>query len=130
MPDIKYNIVDNFDHTFDEKGNAFLALRKLTWGDSDNVKLDIRKWYTNSSGEETLGKGVSFLTDEGPHELVKVLIENDYGKTDEIIKGIKDREDFKPALVKALGKNSGLLEEIDMDTTIDDDYYDPKEMLF
>lgn len=129
MPEIKYTIVDDFDHPFDEKGNAFLALRKLTWGDNDTVKLDIRKWYTNSSGTETLGKGVSFLTEDGPHELARVLLENGYGNTMEVLNSIKDRADFKSSLVNVLGKNSKELEDLEMGG-VEEEYYDPKEILF
>ena len=130
MAEIKYKVADNFDHTFDEKGNTFLALRKISWGDSDNVKLDIRKWYVNSAGEETIGKGVSFLTDEGPHELTKVLLENDFGDTFQVIEAIKNRENFMTSLVRSLNKE--YLEENGIevnDEDIDEEYYDPKEML-
>lgn len=130
MPEIKYTISDDFDHTFDEKGNTFLALRKIAWGDSDNVKLDIRKWYTNSAGEETIGKGVSFLTEEGPHELAKVLLENGYCDTFQVIESIKNRENFMTSLVRSLNKE--YLEENGInvdDVELEEEYYDPKEML-
>lgn len=115
--DIKYTIVDDYDHIIDEKGNSFIALRKIIWGDSEDdvdqskVKLDLRKWHTDSNGEEKVGKGWSFLTEQGPHNLAKILVENGFGKTKDILNGIKDREDFRPALNSILGK--------------DDEFYDP-----
>ena len=57
----KYAIDKDFDHTIDEKGNTFIALRKIAWGDSENYKLDLRKYYTTEDGER-MNKGVSFLT--------------------------------------------------------------------
>lgn len=119
--DIKYTIVDDYDYIIDEKGSSFIALRKIFWGDTDvldeidpsKVKLDIRKWHTDSStGEEKVGKGWSFLTEQGPHNLTKILVENGFGKTKDILNGIKDREDFRSSLNSVLGK--------------DDDLYDPE----
>ena len=50
------------DKIFDETpGNSFLAVRKLRWNQNSEFKLDIRKWFTNSNGEEIAGKGVSFM---------------------------------------------------------------------
>lgn len=92
MQDLIYHIVDGFDKVFDEKGNCFLAFRKITWGEkTDNVKLDMRKWYNNKDGGESVGKGFSFLTDEGPNELAKILVEEGYGDTDELIELLNNR---------------------------------------
>lgn len=38
-------------------------LRKVIWGDSEEVKMDLRVWY-NVNGVETCGKGISFSQDE------------------------------------------------------------------
>lgn len=124
----KYNIEDNFNHIFDEKGNMFLAVRKIRWGDSQDIKLDIRKWYSTSTGEEKVGKGFSFLTDEGPNELTKVLLETGYGRTDEVISSIKNRDDFNSSIMKVLSTDE---KKYLQDTKIDtEEYYDPKESLF
>lgn len=127
MADFNYTIVDNFDHVFDEKGNTFLALRKIQWGESTNAKLDIRKWYVNSDGVETCGKGVSFITEEGPHELTRVLCEQGYGHTEEILDSIKSREDFMPSLSRVL--DNGQMNELNIEEA-DSNYYDPTEALF
>ena len=122
----KYEIVDDYDKIFDDKGNTFLSLRKIKWGDSDKTHLDLRKWYCNSNGEETPGKGFSFLTEEGPHELTKVLLENGYGYTEDVIDSVKDREDFMASLVKCLNKED--IDNLDIElpeVDSDDNYYDP-----
>ena len=120
-----YTVVEDFDKIFDEKGNAMLALRKIKWGDSDNVKLDLRKWYNTNDGE-TVGKGFSFLTDEGPHELTKVLVENGYGYTKDIVNALKTRKDFKQVI-------ENVAPDIDISNLeVEDDgvdYYDPKNIL-
>lgn len=118
-----YKLEEGFDHVFDEKANTFLALRKIYWNNKEEPKLDIRKWYTSSDGTEKMGKGVSFLTDEGPHELTRVLLVNGYGNTEQVLESIKDRDDFKTSLVKVLGDDSDIVDDIDTG------YYDPKEVL-
>ena len=118
----EYEIENGFDHVFDEKGNTFLALRKIQWGGKGDFKLDLRKWYINSNGEETVGNGVSFLTEEGPHELAKVLVDNGFGHTGEILQGIYHRDDFEQCL-------ENLRNGIDVMDNNDEDYYDPKEFL-
>lgn len=120
-----YEINPNFDYVIDEKGNAFIALREIKWNNSEDYKLDLRKYY-NTKGEEQMNKGVSFLTEEGPHELAKILVENNYGYTLDILTAIKNRTDFKPSLNKALGKDD---ENYDSTVKDDDNYYDPKESL-
>ena len=45
----------------DESGNTFIALRRLRWNSNSPFKLDLRKWFVSSTGEETAGKGLSFI---------------------------------------------------------------------
>lgn len=93
---ISYNVDKSFDFIIDEKpGNAFLALRKIAWGDSVEHRIELRKWFVNSEGEESPGKGATFMTEEGPHELTKVLVEQGFGHTEDILNALKTREDFK-----------------------------------
>lgn len=122
-----YKVNPDFDFIFDEKGNTFLALRKIAWGGGQE-KLDIRKYYNSSDGTETVGKGVSFITEEGPHELTRILVENDYGYTDEIINGIKNRKDFMTSLVKVLNEED--TEELGLENVDpNEEYFDPVESL-
>lgn len=117
---IEYSIVDEFDHTIDESGNQFIALRKIRWGDRDKVSLDIRKYWMQAEGE-VLGKGVSFLTEEGPHELVNVMTREGYGNTKEILKSLKDRDDFQKSLNVVLGRESEFYDE----EVGEEEIYDP-----
>ena len=117
--------VGELDRTFDEKGNVFLALRKISWGEGKKENVDIRKWYMSSDGEETVGKGVSFLTEEGPHELTRALVEEGYGHTEDVLNGIKDREDFMVSLVKVVNADDLAANGIDVSNIPDDEYFDP-----
>ena len=121
--------VGDIDRTFDEKGNTFLALRKIAWGEGKPEKLDIRKWYMSSDGDETVGKGVSFITDEGPHELTRALVEEGYGHTEDVINGIKDRDDFMSSLVKCLNEDD--LTQAGVEHTYPaEEYFDPTTSIF
>lgn len=125
-------IDDSLNVVFDElPGNSFLALRKLRWNSSSPFKLDIRKWYTNSEGEEIAGKGVSFMTPEGPENLVQALLENGYCDTRKTLNGIKDRDDFAIAVKEVILENNIDLDSIDIsiDQLGSADYYDPKSIL-
>lgn len=100
--ELKYKVKSGFDNIVDEKGSMFIALRKIAWNvdpDSDDdeiddkYKLDLRKYYNTDTGER-MSKGVSFLTDDGPNELVKILLNNGYGDTRECLNSLKNRETF------------------------------------
>ena len=115
---------DDMDEIFDEKGNVFLAMRKIQWGkdgvepDPEKAKLELRKWHMKPEGERP-SRGFAFLTEEGPHELANVLVSNGYGHTKDILMKLKDRDDFEES-VKAI------YNEADQD---DDEYFDPREAL-
>lgn len=121
------------DIIFDEAGgNSFLALRKLRWSENSQFKLDIRKWFTNSEGEEIAGKGVSFLTPEGPDNLIQALLEIGCGDTRKTLNGIKDRDDFLVSVKEVLTENNMDLDSVDI--SIDqldgsESYYDPKSII-
>lgn len=124
---IKFKIVDGFDKIIDEKGSTFIALRKIQWGvgqdeetDSTKVKLDLRKYYNTASGER-MTKGVSFLTEEGPGELINVLLEENYGNTEDVLSRIMRRDDFKDAVDKVVGN---------AEESHDSKFFDPREALF
>ena len=96
--EFKYSIVENIDYTFEEKGNQFGAVRKVQWGDSDKNYLEVRKWRNSPDGSEQATKGYTFMTEEGPSELAKVLLTLGYGNTREVIDIVKEREDFRKSL--------------------------------
>ena len=116
MAEFSYTLDKDFDYTIDEKGNSFIALRKIKWGSSDEYRLDLRKWFNTATGE-TMSKGVSFMTDDGPHELVKVMVEQGYGHTKDIVEALKLRDDFDE-------------DELPKVKEMKEKYYDPVESLF
>lgn len=123
-----YTVDESCDEIFDERGNTVLAMRKVQWGSAKEPKLELRKWYVDVE-KETASKGFSFLTEEGPHNLIKVMLEKNYGHTEEVIEAIKDRDDFIPALNSVL-KNKEVLKDLGVASEIvEDNYYDPKECL-
>jgi hypothetical protein len=90
----------------DEKGSNYLALRKVKWFDND-YKLELRRWTSTKEGERP-GKGVTFLTEEGPHELAEALVKEGYGNTATLLDALNARD------------------EEDME---EEDYYDPRKIL-
>lgn len=126
---IDYRIFNDFDRIVDEKGNQTLNLRKLVYGKNENnVKLDLRKWIIGEDGSEIMGKGVSFMTEEGPHTLVEIMAKEGYGNTKTILNAIKDREDFRSSLNQVLGKEDELYDDSVVDEE-DTAFYDPRECL-
>lgn len=114
-----YEVMNGYDYLFDEKGNSFLALREVKWNNG-KTNLELRKWFNNADGSEIAGKGFSFLTEDGPHELVNTMLKNDFGRTEEVLEIIKKREDFNDSLSHIDHKID------DKDST---EYYDPKEFI-
>lgn len=125
MADFSYKVDENFDYLIEEKGNQATFFRRVAWGGRDS-KLEIRKWYVDGS-KETAGKGVTFMTEEGPDELVRIMTETGFGKTDEVLDNISKRDDFGVAVKKVLGK--GLEEIIDQYDSIElEEVYDPRSL--
>ncbi len=132
VKDFIYTSDPDFDYTIDEKGNTFIALRKIDWGNKGEYKLDLRKYYASESGE-TMSKGVSFMTEDGPDELAKVLIETGYGDDAEIANTIiEHRPGILGRIYTALNKNPEIisgLEQEDFGEDEDEEYYDPEELI-
>lgn len=99
-----YEIDPNFDHVIDEKGNKFTALRKIKWGDSPEFKLDLRNYIATEEGER-MGKGCTFISENGANELVNVLLNEGYGNADEVANQIIAREDLTMAVCNRLIDN-------------------------
>ena len=89
--------VGDIDEVVDSKGNSVIMLRTVAWGENGKEKLELRKWIVDINEEKPL-KGVAFLTEDGPDNLVNVLLDKGYGKTDEVLEVLSTREDFKDAL--------------------------------
>ena len=130
--EFEYNMDPAFDYTIDEKGNTFIALRKIDWGNKGDYKLDLRKYYASESGE-TMSKGLSFLTEDGPNELTKVLIETGYGNDAELASAIiEHRPGILGRIHNAITEDPELLEGLDAEDYGDDedeDFYDPEELV-
>ena len=75
---------------FDEKGTVELRLADVDWGGGH--RLELRKWYVGSDGVAKPNKGFGFLTDEGPHNLCYALLRLGYGKTEEVVQELYDRD--------------------------------------
>lgn len=130
--EFKLEIDPSIDDVIDEvPGSSFIALRKLRWSENSPFKLDIRKWYTNNEGEEIAGKGVGFMTEEGPDNLIEALLKHGYGDTRKTLCGIKDREDFLPAVKEIITEQGINLDDIKIESldSISNNFYDPKSVI-
>ena len=116
---------DNLDEVFDEKGSLLISMRRVQWvnegeePDREKSKLELRKYQITDKGERP-DKGFAFLTEEGPHELAKVLLHNGYGHTKDCLLELKQREDFKEAV-------EHLYDEEELSS--DGEYFDMRDML-
>lgn len=127
--DFKYEFDPNFDFVLEEKANIFTALRKVKWGDSEEFRVDIRKYISTDHGE-TMKKGCTFMSDDGVHELTKVLLEQGYGRQDEIINAIcSSRPDIAMGIAKSFSKDGDSMEFPDDDGIESDEYYDMREVI-
>lgn len=123
----KYSIIEGIDHTFEEQGNQFGAVRRIQWGDSDKNYLEIRKWRNTPEGGEQAAKGYTFMTDDGPSELTKVLLDMGYCNTKEVLDIISQREDFRKSLNSCLGQDDEFYDE--SAGNLEDDFYNPHELI-
>ena len=122
---ITFEILD-VDEVIEECQNQFTALRRTRWGDGD-PRLELRRWRNQPDGTEFPLKGVTFMTDEGPSNLVESLIALGYGRTKDILSELKGRDDFRKSLNTVLGKNDEFYDESAGE--VDDEYYDPNELM-
>ena len=127
MPDFKYEVDQDFDYLIEEKANQAVFFRRVSWGGRE-AKPELRKWYVDGT-KETPGKGFSFMTEEGPDELVRIMTEIGYGKTDEVLSNISKRDDFSVSVKRILGKGLDELVE-ECDSVEIEEVYDPKSLDF
>lgn len=71
MAEFKYEVVKDYGEISNNPSNYQTCVKAIKWGDSDNIKLDIRKWNTT---ENKMAKGISLSIDEAT-ELVDILEE-------------------------------------------------------
>ena len=93
----------------EEKGNQFIRFAQIAWAGEDEevepskIKYDLRRYFTDADGVEKMGKGVTFLSDNGPTELTNILVEEGFGNTSKILDSIKTRDDFADAVRESYG---------------------------
>jgi len=90
---IEFEVLDEdpLEGVFDTYNNSFLALRTVSWNRQPG-KLELRKWYVNTEDEEVPSKGITFSTDDGPHQLTHLLLKMGYGDDDTIEAILEDRK--------------------------------------
>jgi hypothetical protein len=101
---ISFEIVEGYDRIIEEKGNTCLALKKIAWNGAQ-PRLDLRKWFIDSEGNDVMGKGVS-LSDEAANTLTETLVEDGYGDTNKIMECLRTREDFTRAVAKVVSSET------------------------
>ena len=131
MKPFTYEIDPDYDYILDEKGNTYTALRKIRWGEREEFKLDLRKYYATEDGER-MSKGCSF-NDEAADELAKVLLSTQYGDADEIANVIcTDRLDIAARVLKTIQEDSALNKRVkkEMDNIPEDEeLYDLEDVI-
>lgn len=127
--DGKYEMDPNgVNRIIDEYGNTMIAMRKVRWKDINDYKLDIRKYRFGENGE-TPSRGISFLTEEGPGELVKALLEEGYGEADDVAESLySTRPDICNRVMDLMNGEKMEEPEKDSDGSFED-LYDPREVL-
>ena len=104
---LKYKVFAGEYDIFDEKGSTFCALRRVAWWNADKrddeptadeAKWEVRRWKANDDGTDTANKGMTFLTEEGPHNLAEMLVDKGFGMTKKLIGSLKKRDNFKESV--------------------------------
>ena len=72
--EISFKISDDVNELIEEKGNMIGMLRKVAWNGKD-AHLEIRKWVITNVDDEKAMKGYSFMTKEGPNNLINTMID-------------------------------------------------------
>lgn len=90
---ITYDILDEnpLENVFDNKDNSYLAIRTVSWN-KQQPKLEIRRWYMDDENNESPSKGITFSTEEGPHQLTHLLLKLGYGDDNVIDSIMKNRK--------------------------------------
>ena len=107
-------------YIIEEKGNSYTQLAYERWNEDNQFKLALRKFYSSAKGE-TAGKGVTFMTEEGPSELINALLKEGYGNPDDIANiCVQNRPDIIGSIVYNFGHNSESDEDHDTIDNVDD----------
>lgn len=136
---LRYHVFKDYEIPFDEKGTTCGTVRLVQWvkgddePDQSKAKVEIRKVYT-SGAEEKTGKGYTFSTPEGPGELAIGLIRGGFGDTKEILKAVRERDDFLEA-AQTINDDPDAnsdgemfdMRDLLLSETGDDNYYDEED---
>ena len=131
---IKYEInKEKPQHVVDEKGNKYLQLAWTRWNDRGEYKLELRSFYSTNDGYHP-GKGVSFLTEDGPNELVKCMVEDGYGDDDELFDVIVNNRSnlYAKFANHFMNKDENEIKDIidnNYEDESDDEFYDAEDLL-
>jgi hypothetical protein len=124
---ISFDLKENgINELIDERNNTVMMLREVSWNGRQE-HLELRKWIVGEEGERP-NKGVVFMTEEGPHNLVNVMTKLGYGDTKTVLGNLKDRADFEPALVETIGMQKVVQAKNSEVEVSEDDYFDPRSM--
>lgn len=125
---IQYEIDPNgANYLIEERNNTVTMLRNVAWNGRE-ARLELRKWVVEEGGEKPM-RGLSFLTPEGPHNLVHALTEHGYGNTKTVIDNLKKRDDFETSLAESIGMQK-VVEARNTEVTVkSDEFYDPRSMI-
>ena len=118
---------DGINEVIDEKGSMTLMLREVAWNGRQS-HLELRKWVVDVDKEQPM-RGVSFITEDGPHNLAEVLVQHKYGNTKNLLKQLSARDDFEEALIDVIGKKKVVAAKNTTAVVTEDDYYDPKTLI-
>lgn len=132
VSNLKYTQHGDMDNIIEEGKNMFTAMRLVSWTETAQPKLDIRKYFVDAEGNEKASKGIAFDPNgDAPNALTLALIKEGYGDTEDVINGIKTRQNFMPSLVKCLNENPEDLETLGINPAeVASEYYDPMKELF
>lgn len=121
----EYTIDSDFDYTIDEKGNRYVALRKIDWGNKGEYKLDLRKYYASDAGEK-MSSGVT-MSDDAADELAKVLLETGYGNDEELANTIiENRPELLGKICIEMNRRGITANDIEYE---EEEFYDPEELI-
>lgn len=107
--EFSYDVKDRM--TIESKGNFVTCLGNVSWNGGPH-KLELRRWIIK--GDEVVPqRGVTFSTEEGPHNLTEALVKMGYGNTAKLAVMLTEREDYASSTAN-VGE-----EEAEIDTSND-----------
>lgn len=93
---------DGINEVIDEAGSMVMMLREVAWQGREH-RLELRNWIIDVDKEMPM-KGVSFKTEQGPHNCVEIMVKHGFGNTQKVLTELSLREDFEDALLHTIGK--------------------------